>query len=281
MGPGVRTSRTGPRWRITRPLHPGLRPSVLSYVGYRDSLISPYRVRLVPTARAVVLINLAEPFAAVRRSGVPDAHSGRIGSLAVGMEDRPAICEHPGGQEAIRVEFTPLGAYQLFAVPMSELTNHVVELRDVLGPRSTELIERLSATRDWSRRFDLLDRALLDRLARGPLPAPEVGHAWRLLTGAAGALPIHGVASEVGWSQKHLSRRFAAQVGLTPKRAARVLRFRRALDMLVGKGCSAAETAALCGYFDQAHLVREFRALGDVSPGQLLSTRRAEGALIL
>lgn len=157
VGPGVEVTRVSGLWRVTRPWPPGLRPFVYSYDGYWDSLSWPYRVRLVPTGRAVVVISLAEPFTQVRRLGAPGSGSGRIGSLITGLDDVPGLCEHAGGQEAIRVELTPLGAYRLFAMPMSELTNQVVELRDVLGPEARVLVERLEATRDWAARFDLLD----------------------------------------------------------------------------------------------------------------------------
>jgi AraC-like DNA-binding protein len=268
-------------WRVTRPWHPGLRPFVRSYAGYWDAATSPYQVRVIPTGHASVVISLAEPFAQVRRSGAPGAGSGRIGSLVVGLEDRPAICEHPGGQEAIRLEFTPLGAYRLFAVPMGELTNHVVELHDILGPGARELVERLAVTRYWAARFDLLDAALLARLGLGPDPAPEVSHAWQLLASTAGTIPIARITSEVGWSQKHLIRRFTEQIGLTPKTSARVLRFHRAAGMLARGGSSLADTSAACGFYDQAHLSREFRALADTTPGRMVSARRVEGALAL
>ncbi|MDQ0758478.1 DUF6597 domain-containing transcriptional factor [Streptomyces canus] len=140
-------------------------------------MATPYEARLVPTGRATLLISLAEPFSQVRRLGVPDAGSGNIGSLVVGLEDRPATCTHPGGQEATRVEFTPLGAYRLFGLPMGELTNLAVEIRDVLGPEAGVLVERMAATPDWTASFDLLDAALLARLEYGPRPTPEVGRA--------------------------------------------------------------------------------------------------------
>ncbi|WP_371502076.1 AraC family transcriptional regulator [Kitasatospora sp. NBC_00374] len=278
-GRGVEVDRVGGRWRATRPWHPALRPLLRSYAGYWDAVGLPYRVRVVPTGRAIVVINLAEPFTEIRRLGVPGPGSGRIGSLVVGLEDRPALCEHPGGQEAIRLELTPLGAYRLFAVPMRELTNHAVELRDVLGPEAPALVERLAGTRDWAARFDLLDAALLARLARGPEPAPEVGRAWRLLASTGGTVPIARIAAEVGWSQGHLIRRFTEQVGLTPKTSARVLRFHRAVTMLAHGDGSAAAVAAACGFYDQAHLSREFRALAAATPGQLAAARRVEGAL--
>lgn len=281
VGRGVEVARVGGLWRVTRPWHPGLRPFVRGYAGYREAVASPYQVRLVPTGRAVVVISLAEPFSQVRRLGAPGSDSGRIGSLVVGLEDRPALCEHPGGQEAIRLEFTPLGAYRLFAVPMGELTNQVVELRDVLGPEAGVLVERLAATRDWAARFDLLDAVLLARLGRGPDPAPEVGHAWRLLAGTAGAIPVARIAAEVGWSQGHLVRRFTEQVGLTPKTSARVLRFHRAVRMLTRGDVNLAEISAACGFCDQSHLSREFRALAGITPGLMMAARRVEGALAL
>lgn len=268
-------------YRVSRPWPPGLRPFVRSYAGYEEAVTSPYQVRLVPTGRVGVVINLAEPFTRVTRLGAPGPSSGRIGSLVVGLEDRPALCEHPGGQVAIRLEFTPLGAYRLFAVPMGELTNQLLEIRDVLGPGAGTLVERLKATRDWADRFDLLDRALLDRLGRGPAPTPEVSHAWRLLSTSAGSIPIAQVAADVGWSQKHLIRRFTGQVGLPPKASARVLRFRRAVLMLNHHDARLSAISAACGYYDQAHLCREFRALAGTTPGRIQAARRVEGAVSL
>ncbi|MGW0708216.1 helix-turn-helix domain-containing protein [Streptomyces sp. NPDC002643] len=278
---GVEVGRLGGLWRVARPWHPGLRPFLRSYVGYWEAVATPYEARLVPTGRATLLINLAEPFTGVRRLGLAGGDSGSIGSLVVGVEDRPAICVHPGGQEAIRVEFTPLGAYRLFGMPMSELTNLAVRIEDVLGPDAGRLVERLAAMPDWAGRFDLLDAALLARLGGGPEPAPEVGHAWRLLTGSAGVVPIARIAAEVGWSQGYLIRRFTQQIGLTPKASARVLRFRHAVAMLGRGTASLTEISTACGYYDQAHLNREFRAIAGTTPGRMIAARRVEGALSL
>uniref|UniRef100_A0AAU2JZA0 AraC family transcriptional regulator n=1 Tax=Streptomyces sp. NBC_00049 TaxID=2903617 RepID=A0AAU2JZA0_9ACTN len=281
VGQGVLVTRVGDRWRATRPWPAHLRPIVHSYAGYWDTAASPYRVRLVPTGRAVVVISLGEPFARIRRLGDTGPGSPVTGSLVTGLEDGSRVCDHPGGQEAIRLELTPLGAYRLFALPMSELTNRVVELRDVLGPESGALVEQLAATRDWGARFDLLDLALSARLEHGPRPAPEVSHAWRLLSRAGGAVPVREVAAEVGWSQGYLVRRFTEQVGLTPKTSARVLRFHRAVRMLTREGVNPAEVTAACGFYDQAHLNREFRALAGTTPGRTAAARVAEGAIAL
>ncbi|GAB2805591.1 helix-turn-helix domain-containing protein [Streptomyces sp. NPDC054796] len=277
---GLRITWVGGRWRVTRPWPPWLRPYLHSYVGYWEAdRPLPYQVRLVPTGRAVVVINLREPFAHVRRLHEESRSGGAVGSLIAGLEDGPRVLSHPGGQEAIRLELTPIGAYRLFALPMSELTNRVVELDDVLGPGSRLLVERLAETEDWTTRFDLLDRALLARLEQGPDPAPEVRHAWRLLVGAGGTVPVSRIAAEVGWSQSYLVRRFTQQIGLAPKAAARVLRFHRAVGLLTAQDTHPTAVAAACGFYDQAHLNREFRALAETTPGQVAAARWAEGAL--
>ncbi|MET9699359.1 AraC family transcriptional regulator [Streptomyces sp. NPDC006529] len=284
-GRGVEVTRVGAgeRWRVTRPWPARLRPIVHSYAGYGEVAASPspYRVRLVPTGRAVVVISLGEPFAHIRRLGDAGPSSRVTGSLVAGLENGPRVCDHPGGQEAIRLELTPLGAFRLFAMPMSELTDRVVELRDVLGPGAAVLVERLAAARDWGARFDLLDHALSARLDTGPLPAPEVGHAWRLLSRAGGAVPVRRIAAEVGWSQGHLTRRFTEQVGLTPKMSGRVLRFHRAVRLLTHDAAPPVEVSAACGFYDQAHLNREFRALAGTTPGRVAAVGLAEGALAL
>ncbi|MGW8779373.1 helix-turn-helix domain-containing protein [Streptomyces sp. NPDC055796] len=281
-GREVAMTRVGGRWRVTRPWPPLLRPFVHSYAGYWEAAVTPYRVRLVPTGRAVVVVNLGEPFTQVRRLGHdPSPNSQVTGSLVAGLEDGPRVCDHPGGQEAIRLELTPLGAYRLFALPMSELTNRVVGLCDVLGPEAAVLAERLAATTDWGARFDLLDTALSARIARGPDPAPEVSHAWQLLSRTGGAIAIGRIAAEVGWSQGHLVRRFTEQVGLTPKMSARVLRFHRAARLLTREGVNLTEVTEICGFYDQAHLNREFRALAETTPGRMAVTRVTEGALAL
>lgn len=280
-GRGVRMARVGGRWRVTRPWPAQLRPFVHSYAGYWEATATLYRVRLVPTGRAVVVISLGEPFAQVSRLGEASPNSQVTGSLVAGLEDGPRLCDHPGGQEAIRLELTPLGAYRLFAVPMSELTNRVVELCDVLGAEARALAEQLAATRDWGARFDLLDFALCARLERGPEPAPEVRHAWRLLSRAGGGIAIGRIAAEVGWSKSYLVRRYTEQIGLTPKTSARVLRFHRAVRLLTREGARLTEVTAACGFYDQAHLNREFRALAGTTPGWMAAARMTEGALAL
>jgi AraC-like DNA-binding protein len=199
----------------------------------------------------------------------------QIDSFAGGLSDRPIVIEHVGTSGGVQIDFTPLGARRCLGVPMDELTNRVIALEDVFGRAAPLLVERLHDARGWPERFALLDAALLRRLAIGPEPASEVAWSLQRLVAAEGRLAIGALAAEVGWSRRHLAARWRRDVGLAPKAVARILRFERAVRLLSrDDGGRLAEIAFDCGYADQSHLNREFRALAGSTPGEQL--RRAE-----
>ena len=100
-----------------------------------------------------------------------------------------------------------------------------------------------------------------------------MARAWSLLARSHGAIPVPRLAEEVGWGVRQLENRFREQIGLGPKAAARVLRLQRARRLLAA-GRGPAETAALCGYYDQAHLSGEFKAMTGCTPREFDRARR-------
>lgn len=262
----VQLSDRGGWWLAQGRPHPALRPFLRSYDGYWETEAVPTRMRTLPTRTTVLIINLGPPlYLEVPDPGVRDRE---YGSFVAGMHDGHGMYLSPGGQRGIQLDVTPLGAYTLLGVPMGRLANAAVELPDLLGREAGTLVERLADAPSWSARFDVLDGFLLRRLDIGPAPDPEVARAWRLLNEDL-TVSVAGIAADVGWSRKHLTNRFRDQAGLPPKVMARVLRFRRAVELL-GGGAGLAEAALACGYYDQAHLNREFRALSGCTPTELV-----------
>lgn len=244
--------------------HPALRPFLRFYDGYRETRTVPSRTRTLPARTLVVIINFGPPLHLV----VPGSPGRDYGSFVAGMHDGHGMYVSPGGQRGIQLDVTPLGAYTLFGVPPARLTNAAAELPDLLGRDGRTLVERLAAAPSWNERFALLDGFLLRRLETGPAPDPEVARAWRLLNGDV-TMTVADLAADVGWSRKHLTNRFREQAGLPPKVMARVLRFQRAVDLLTG-GAALADAASAAGYYDQAHLNREVRALAGCTPTELV-----------
>ncbi|GAA4225741.1 AraC family transcriptional regulator [Actinomadura meridiana] len=261
----VEVNDRGGWWRARGWPHRALRPFLRSYDGYWETEAVPTRMRTLPTRTTVVVINLGPPLYLEVPGAVRDRE---YVSFVAGMHDGHGMYVSPGGQRGIQLDMTPLGAYTLLGVPMAGLTNIAVDLPDLLGPGAHALVERLGNVTSWGERFDVLDGFLLRRLETGPRPDPEVAHAWRLLSGDP-AVSVAGIAADVGWSRRHLTHRFREQAGLPPKVMARVLRFQDAVDLLSG-GAGFAAAAATCGYYDQAHLNREFRALSGCTPSELI-----------
>jgi AraC-like DNA-binding protein len=101
-----------------------------------------------------------------------------------------------------------------------------------------------------------------------PPVASELEWAWQRLLATDGAAPIGDLAQELGWSRRHLAARFRTELGMPPKAVARILRFERAVARLRA-GDDLAELALDCGYYDQAHFNRDFRAFADATPTEL------------
>ena len=252
---------------------PALRGLVRDYEDFTERSAAPLRRREVAVPDPVVILDLGDGWTV-------DAERHR--SFAAGVGDGPSVVEHDGRARCVQVNLTPLGARRLLGVPLAELTNRVVPLEDVLGPDARVLVERLADARDREERFALLDEALSVRAAASTPVRPDVAWAWRRLVESGGLLRVDALAAELGCSRRHLTGRFGAEVGLPPKAYARLLRFRRANDALLSGGAEGlAEVAARCGYADQSHLNRDFRAFAGATPGELLASRAPGGAGVL
>jgi transcriptional regulator GlxA family with amidase domain len=107
---------------------------------------------------------------------------------------------------------------------------------------------------------------------RARRPSPDVEWAWRRLRATGGLLPVGSLARELGCSRRHLIGRFREQIGPAPKTAARLVRFQRTVRLLERHDRGRfAEIAQRCGYYDQAHMNREFRQLAGTAPGELVA----------
>ena len=177
-----------------------------------------------------------------------------MSSFLVGMWDRPALTEHDGDAHGLQIDLTPAVAYALVGGRMDELTNTVIPLDDL----DVVDVERLLET-DGGAAAD----ELASVVQRGPRVSREVDWAYRELKREP-ATRIARIAEEIGWSRSHLVDRFRREVGLSPKRFARLVRFRSAFDRL--GSAPLAIVAAECGYADQSHLTHEFREMAGDTP---------------
>jgi AraC-like DNA-binding protein len=261
---------------VTRAPDPRLRPYVRTYVGTR-SRIDLLRERHLPSGDAALLINFGTPHRLI------DPESGRASehdrAWVNGLHDHYLLTEAIGVRHFIVVRLTPIGAHRFLGVPMDALTNRTLALEDIIGAQAHRLVERLQAAASWDSCFAVLDSIILARLDRAA-PAPAaVAWAWHQIDASAGSLAIASLTSEIGWSRKHLIEEFRRRVGLPPKPLARILRFHRVVRLLErSDAISWAALAHDCGYYDQPHFIRDFRAFAGSTPSQFLGRRLPDSA---
>ncbi len=248
-------------------VHPALRGLVATAVGYRQEGLAPGLHRGLPSPHLTFVVTLDEPLVLLAHPD-PGQAPGRYDGLVGGLHTRPALIEHPGRQAGLQLSLTPAGARALLGVPAGALASLDAPVDDVLGAPGRELVDRVRSAPDWRGRFGAVEQVLLRSARQDSAPAPEVAEAWRLTTAAGGRLRVAEVAARVGWSDRHLEKRFRAETGLSPKEAARVVRFDRARRVLATRAGARdlAGLAADLGFADQAHLTREWRALTGLSP---------------
>ncbi|RST19550.1 AraC family transcriptional regulator [Streptomyces sp. WAC05374] len=267
-----RSSGGGPRldsrWEVARP--GGASPVAgVRMAGFRDRVGQALDLRVLPQPAVVLVLGLGnDPFMVEggtghRPSTSPNPKPSLVASLSPGF---PRI--RGRDVECVEMCLTPGAAYALLGVSPHELEGAIVGLEDLWGRQERQLRERLVAATTWQERFTLVSEFLVRRAARGPSMTPEVAGVWDTIVAQGGRVRVDALAASCGWSRKRLWSRFSAQIGLTPKRAAMLVRFDGAARALRG-GASAADVALAHGYADQSHLHRDVLAFAGCTPGAL------------
>lgn len=177
-----------------------------------------------------------------------------------------------GEVNSMGVQFHPGGAYPFMALPMDSLTDAVYDLDQVWGAsgrRLTAAIHRPGL--NTLQRLELLEAFLLRRLVRFHKRDAAFEYAVRVLSAHQGRVSLSALCRQLGVSQRQLERKFHHKSGMTPKRLCSVLRFRRLFEHISSHpNATWADTALCCGYYDQAHLIRDFNLFTGMSPARFI-----------
>jgi AraC-like DNA-binding protein len=247
---------------------PHLRGSVTNYYGFAERAPGAVRRREGPRREVVVIVSFANEWSI---DGV------KLTSFAAGLHERQVTTEHAGRSLGMHIGLEPPAAFALFGLPLHELAGRSVPLEEVL--RESTLVERLYEAGSWEARFQLLDVVLATRLGAATPPSAEVAWAWRQLAETHGRIRIGDLVERLGWSRKRLAARFREQIGLTPKRAARLIRFERARELAeLSERPDWTRIALACGYYDQPHLINDFRAVTGRTPETFFQDAHAADA---
>lgn len=221
------------------------------------------RERLLPMATVELVVNLRQD------------QPGFTVPIVAGPRSEYKVLDTSHTASVIGVHFKPGGAFPFFGVPASELHNADVALDALWGQRAGELRERVLEASTPERKFAVLERILL-RAARTFRRHRAVAFALQEFASVPGRRSVADVTDAVGMSAGRFIDRFRDEVGLTPKLFCRVRRFQEVVGRVHGEqAIDWAGLALSCGYFDQAHLIRDFRRFSGLRPTQYLVQRTA------
>ena len=251
------------------------------YAGYRQRGMPAARHRGLPSPYLTLIFTLDEPLT-IEAHPDPGQPPGEFGTLLGGLHSAPALITHAGAQSGIQVALRPLGAQALLGLPAGEIAELDVPRKPSSAASAPKLRDRIRAAAGWPERFAVVDEVLL-RLVGGAdgRRGARGGTGGQLGVAAAAAGGRHGARVGAGGRDRlerapphqpvpgrdrpdaegrrpgHQVRPGQAPAGAEPGRGHARYRL--------------ADLAVACGYFDQAHLAREFRALAGCPPSQWLA----------
>jgi AraC-like DNA-binding protein len=256
---------------------------VVASMWFGAGRVAYQRDRILPSGQSQLLINLGPPQYRIE-PGPPELRVPFVDVWYSGLHQGPIDTEAPHGNALLGVAFTARGTFPWLGERMDALSNRIIALADALGDGALALRERLLNTATLEQRFKVVERWLVARLKPRTIVHPAVRWAVDRIAASGGKLSIEELAVQTGFTRKHLGSLFQQQVGLSPKALARIHRFRGALDML-NRAQGEVPWAALaeqCGFYDQSHLINEFRRFTGFSPTELARRDRPDtGSVVL
>jgi AraC-like DNA-binding protein len=257
---------------------PPLSDSVAS-IWLNDGEPAPYaKDRILPTGMIGLVINLQED-----EIRTYDRETGQVqrsrGAAVAGACSEYFVIDTAEQQWCMGVQFKAGGAFPFFGMPAVELQDAHVSLDALWGAAAIDLRDRLLAAPTPAAKFRVLELALLERMARHWERHPAVRFALREFLQVPHARTVAEVTGQLGLSPRRFIQVFAEQVGLTPKLFCRVRRFHEVMRRVQPSGKNGengidwTEVALSCGYFDQAHFIRDFRAFSGLNPTAWLAHR--------
>jgi AraC-like DNA-binding protein len=244
-----------------RPRSPALQPFIKSF-HYHETTFPFGLERILPSGQAHLMINLADDeFRTYSGARCERMHRVRGAALS-GPRGTATVLDTGEMQSLVAVEFRPGGAAPFFPLPLDEVANQAVAVDDLWGLDGLLLREQLLEAPAPQLKLQVLESALLRHFSKAPNPL--VTHAVALLSRGAA---VSETCNHLGLLPKTFVRRFREQVGLTPKRFARVRRLQRIAAAVSGsQDFDWSDLALEHGFTDQAHLIHDFRDLTGITP---------------
>ncbi|MBL8525175.1 MAG: helix-turn-helix transcriptional regulator [Betaproteobacteria bacterium] len=223
--------------------------------------------RIVPDGHPELVLHYGDRFAEISDDNIATTQSRLV---FAGQISRQLVLRPGTNAGVIGVRFHPAGARALLGMAMVENTDMRLDLTSVWARDSEHLLDEVHSAGDVFAKVRVVEKFLMQRLSQSRIaPDAAVAHCVNLLRNASTTLTIDDLAAQSGLSSRQLERRFLHEVGIPPRLLASIFRFRRLFDAVEQEEASPgrwAGAAFAAGYFDQAHMIRDFKRFAGQPP---------------
>lgn len=229
---------------------------------------------IVPDGHPELVIHFGYPFSEI---DVAAGKKRQARAFIMGQMSRPLALDPSQGIPAlIGVRFRPWGLRAFLGAPVNEIADCRLNVADIAPARAEHLVDEIASAATLQQRAAILQRFVKSRVDANDRFHDTLPSAWtRKLMMVRGDVRLTNLARECDLSLRQLERRFHAQVGITPRLFANVVRFRSVFDRLSGHDRpNWTALANDAGYFDQSHMNRDFRRFLGLSPSAYLTQLR-------
>ncbi|MEK6303619.1 MAG: helix-turn-helix domain-containing protein [Acidobacteriota bacterium] len=234
-----------------------------------DSSFPTSPERILPDGCTEFVFHLGDAFEQHHQDGT----TGRQPMAMMVGQMRTHLLIQPTGKVAmLGVRFWPGGAYSFLRIPQHEIAGRVVEL-DGLGSFARDLHSRIADAPSAEEKFRAVENVLLKRLNQFDQPDERLSKAIKLIVQAGGCLSMDTLAGTIGLNSRGLDRAFNTRVGIPPKTLCRIVRFQQVFKKLERQhaGPNWPQIALECGYYDQSHFIKDFKAFAGKEPTAYLA----------
>jgi AraC-like DNA-binding protein len=239
-----------------------------------DGLVQPHDLeRVLPTGTMQIIINLAEDTSRKYDSMDPGRVETHAGAIFSGPHGRFFLIDTAEQASVLGVSFTPGGAAPFLGMPASELRDLHVSIEDIWGKDARHLREQLLEA-EGPARFRILENWLLAQASGRLTQHPAIAYALAEFSGVPDTRSVSDVTDRIGLSSRRFIELFDEEVGLTPKLFCRIRRFQHAIKIAHQTDIvDWADLAAMAGYYDQSHMIRDFQEFCGLNPSVYLKQR--------
>lgn len=229
--------------------------------------------RILPDGCTEIVFHLADTFKQYDSDGAVERQPP---AMLVGQMRRHLLIQPTGRVRVLGVRFWPGGAYPFLRLPQYEIADRVVALEAVWGGIAGELHSKIAAAETAAASAAQVEKFLLSRLNQFRHHDEGALKAIDLILRTGGCLSIDTLAQKMGVNSRRLDRNFNTRVGLPPKTLCRIVRFQQVFKRIERqKSPDWVRIALECGYYDQPHFIKEFKAFAGKEPTSYLAEQNA------